>query len=296
MSANLKRCFVIMPFSSTTEKHTEDHWDRHFNLFLKPLIESCNIEAFRSTPLRQDIVRQIVNDLVFSNIVVADLTDNNPNVYWELGVRQSFKHCTITIAEDGFKIPFNIGTKSILFYNNEEKDKKTYFEETFKKAIMDCLSHPDSPDSVVLETITGRGSIYAIIHREELIRRVQALISENNSNKMVFDKMINIIQEGKGKYLSSIRGKYVPAIPLDSSAIELLLAERYLEEDTKFYELVTSLHFMIQSINHRLLTIFTESSKSSEKFFDILQVTLPDLMEQYGHKLKDIHQKLISSL
>lgn len=167
-----------MPFSATSKRHTKEHWDRHFDFFLKPLIELCHVEAFRSTPLRQDIVRQIINDLVFSNIVVADLTDNNPNVYWELGVRQSFKHCTITIAEEGSKkIPFNINTKSILFYNNEELNKKADFEETFKQAIMDCLSHPDRPDSTVLETITGRGSIYAIIHREELIRRVQALIS-----------------------------------------------------------------------------------------------------------------------
>jgi hypothetical protein len=77
-----------MPFSASSKRHTEDHWNHHFESFLKPLIETGKeLEAFRSTPLRQEIVRQIVNDLVFSHIVVADLTDNNPNVYWELGVR-----------------------------------------------------------------------------------------------------------------------------------------------------------------------------------------------------------------
>ena len=35
----------------------------------------------------------------FFIIVVADITDSKPNVYWELGVRQSFKHGTIIIRE-----------------------------------------------------------------------------------------------------------------------------------------------------------------------------------------------------
>lgn len=77
-----RRCFVIMPFSSTSKIHTKEYWDSHFEHFMKPLIESCdNLKAFRSQPLRQDILRQVINDLVFSPIVVADLTDNNPNVY-----------------------------------------------------------------------------------------------------------------------------------------------------------------------------------------------------------------------
>ena len=46
---NKKRVFVIMPFSKTIEHHTEQYWMRHFNSYLKPLIErNENLEAFRS--------------------------------------------------------------------------------------------------------------------------------------------------------------------------------------------------------------------------------------------------------
>jgi hypothetical protein len=49
--------------------------------FLKPLIEKIeDLEAFRSEPLRGNIASQIITDLVNSDIVVADLTDHNPNV------------------------------------------------------------------------------------------------------------------------------------------------------------------------------------------------------------------------
>ena len=71
-----------MPFSETTTEHTEEYWTNHFEEFLKPLIEQNEqIEVFRSMALRADILRGIVTDLVRSPIVIADLTDHNPNVF-----------------------------------------------------------------------------------------------------------------------------------------------------------------------------------------------------------------------
>ena len=63
----------------------------------------------RSHPLRGDMVREIITNLVMAPIVIADITDENPNVYWELGVRHSFEHGTIIIAEEGTKRRFDIG-------------------------------------------------------------------------------------------------------------------------------------------------------------------------------------------
>ena len=73
-----KTCFVIMPFSRTNRNRSKEYWDNHFSNFLKPFIESFKVDVFRSEPLRQNILREIVKNLVFSNIVVADLTDGNP--------------------------------------------------------------------------------------------------------------------------------------------------------------------------------------------------------------------------
>lgn len=118
LSMTEQKCFIIMPFSKTTEKHTEEYWTNHYEQFLKPLIESnFKIKVHRSEALRGSIINQIITDLVISNIVVADLTDHNSNVFWELGVRQSFKHGTITIAEVGTSLPSDIGTKGTLYYS-----------------------------------------------------------------------------------------------------------------------------------------------------------------------------------
>ena len=150
-----------MPFSKTKEHHTEDYWTRHFNLYLKPLIEkSGEFEAFRSEPLRGNIANQIITDLVNSDIVVCDLTDHNPNVLWELGVRQSFKHGNITIAEAGTQIPFDFNHKAVLFYNGEHLDNELFYQ-AFSAALADCIQHPEGPDSPVLEALGGRGTLYS---------------------------------------------------------------------------------------------------------------------------------------
>jgi len=99
---------------SQTKGHGQKYWTRHFDLFLKPLIEKNEkFEAFRSQPIRGDIASQIITDLGNSDVVVADLTEYNPNVFWELGVRQSFRNCTITIAEKGTQIPFHFSHKGV---------------------------------------------------------------------------------------------------------------------------------------------------------------------------------------
>jgi len=291
-----KRCFVIMPFSETSEFHTKEYWNNHFWKLLKPLIESCgDVEAFRSEALRQDIIRQIVNDLVFSPIVVADLTDNNSNVYWELGVRQSFRHGTITIAEENSKIPFDISTKGVLFYCPEDFKEKNNFAERFKQAVLDCVSHPDRPDSLVLETITGRGSVYAVIRQRELIQRVEGLISENEMNMFVLNYVYELIFRNKGKRFSFIRGKKVVVTRLGSSAIDLLLAEHYLEENSEFYEFARSLLTAIYSINHQLSNWDYESNKQTEKWFLEKETLFRRIFQRNQRILNSIRQKLVTS-
>ena len=136
------RCFVIMPFSKTSETHTEDYWTKHFETFLKINIDPIpNIKAYRSEPLREDILKQIIRELVTAEVVIADITDHNPNVFWELGVRQSFKHRTITIAEEGTSLPFDISSKSTLFYSPKDHLKNTKFTTKLKNAIKDCLKN-----------------------------------------------------------------------------------------------------------------------------------------------------------
>ncbi len=249
MPGNRQLCFVIMPFSETIKKHTEDYWTNHFCSYLKPLIEeNPALEAQRSKALRGDLLREIITALATSHVVVADLTDQNPNVYWELGVRQSFAHRTVTIAEKGTDIPFDISTKAILYYPCDRL-KDTNFRASFKEAIQDCLVQPERPDSHVLETLSGRGTLFEIFRRDEAIRRLDAVLSECNKNLRRMDKVVNKAQENQEKHLGE-REFITERFGL--SAIQLLTTNRYVNEEETFYEVAEECLMRLQSMNGQL--------------------------------------------
>jgi hypothetical protein len=250
----LLKCFVIMPFSKSSDNHTDEYWNKHFTDFLTPLIESSHVfKAVRSEALRGDILRQIITDLVTAPLVVADLTDANPNVYWELGVRQSFKHSTITIAEHGTELPFDLTTKGTLFYYTGDHIKIGRFQRQFLTAIADCHENPEFPDSYVLEAISGRGTLYQILMRDESLRRLDALLSEITSNKETWDIIIKTCNENIKQRSASPKGKisYSTKI-LIHCCIDLLISTRYLSATPKFYSIAEIYLGWVMSINERL--------------------------------------------
>lgn len=293
MPKNRKRCFVIMPFSKTSEEHTEEYWTNHFETFLKPLIEeSKELEAHRSEPLRGDILKQIITELVTTPVVVADLTDRNPNVFWELGVRQSFKHCTITIAEKGTKVPFDVSVKGTPFYYPKDHIKNAKFTKKFKKAIEDCLSQPDSPDSHVLETISGRGTLFEIIHRDEAIRRVKALLLECFRNQGILNAIYATIKKNR----KNPKKRTFITHRLLSSAIELLLTTRYLDGESRFYDLAMGCVTEILARNEQLNAWQFDPDATEEWFMKTTVRRLRRKLNEFGEELTRIEEKLSASL
>ncbi len=279
MSTNQGICFVIMPFSGTTDKHTDEYWKNHFESFLKPLIEECNLEARRSEALRGDILRQIITDLVVSRVVVADLTDYNPNVYWELGVRQSFKHGTVTIAEVGTRLPFDVGGKSTLRYYPKDHLKTAKFRTQFKEAIQDCLVNPDSPDSHVLETLSGRGTLFEIFRRDEALRRLDAALSECDRNSRVLDEAT---EQARANQKDPEKRRFTTA-RFRTAAVELLITSHYIDEGQPFYGLAERYLDWLLSTNDQL-NLWRYSPVSTEKW--ILQDSSLKAKRKIGKEFK----------
>jgi hypothetical protein len=127
-----KECFVIMPFSETDKKkgHSEEYWTCFFEEFLTPALSECGYRARRSEATPGNIIEGIIQDLQGSNLVLAVLTDHNPNVWYELGVRHSLRKGTIMMIEECQKIPFDVDKYGVIRYAKDKdpaelaKDKK----------------------------------------------------------------------------------------------------------------------------------------------------------------------------
>jgi hypothetical protein len=102
-------CFVAMPFSEKTEKYPIGFFEEVFASLLRPAIEAAGFDA--KTAMRQgsDIIHAtIINELLDADLVLVDLTEHNPNVLFELGVRLAKELPTVLVRAKGTNPIFDV--------------------------------------------------------------------------------------------------------------------------------------------------------------------------------------------
>ncbi|WP_206151370.1 hypothetical protein [Starkeya sp. ORNL1] len=102
-------CFYIAPIG---EEGSEAR--KHSDLFLGSFVEPA-LEAFKLNVVRADaidkpgiITRQIIDYIMRSRLVVADLSFHNPNVFYELALRHAVKLPIVQIIRANDRVPFDV--------------------------------------------------------------------------------------------------------------------------------------------------------------------------------------------
>lgn len=109
-----KLCFVIMPFS----KERSDIYKHG----IAPACKKAGFQAVRLDKLRGPINfnREIVEHIFNSDVIIAEITDENPNVYYELGVAHAFGSKTIMIAQNSQDLPSDIRSYRCMIYSQSD--------------------------------------------------------------------------------------------------------------------------------------------------------------------------------
>ncbi len=108
-------CFVIMPFA-------EGLWE----VYEKAIKPACTQAGF--LPVRVDelegqynITLEIIEHIFRSEVVIADLTDWRPNVFYEMGVAHAIDNKTIMIIQKKNDVPFDVHSYKCIRYEQTEK-------------------------------------------------------------------------------------------------------------------------------------------------------------------------------
>jgi hypothetical protein len=104
-----KICFVITPIG-TDDSPERKHADAVFKHLISPVMEGAGLSVVRADKIAKPgiITKQVIEHLAYAYLCVADLSFNNPNAFYEMGVRHSFKLPMIQIIRKGDKIPFDV--------------------------------------------------------------------------------------------------------------------------------------------------------------------------------------------
>lgn len=117
-----KSCFVIMPIADC-EGYEKGHFAHVYNDIIKPAIEKTEFMAIRADEVKETnlIHLDILKKLIDAPIAVCDLSTRNPNVLFELGIRQAFDKPVVLIQEKGTPKIFDIAPLRYLEYSKEMK-------------------------------------------------------------------------------------------------------------------------------------------------------------------------------
>ena len=187
------------------------------------------------------ITSQIIQKIIDSPLVIADLTESNPNVFYELAIRHAIRKPLVQIIQKGDKIPFDVAGMRTIQVDHKDLDSVDEAKKDIERQIQSIESKSpeeiDSPISVSIE--------------------LQALRQSDNPE-----------QRSLAEFMSVISG-----MRSDIAGIEMRLSEPYrLFPPELLEELSHRTHRQSKEtnmINHEILSLMRHLRKNNSKNEDI---------------------------
>lgn len=114
IKVNKEQVFVLTPFL----KNEHDTYST--------IQKACKYIGFRAVKgdeefIKGDIFSYILENILRSRMVIANINGRNPNVFYELGIAQAIGKPTILISKNLHEIPFDLKSQNIILYNTQDE-------------------------------------------------------------------------------------------------------------------------------------------------------------------------------
>lgn len=145
--------FILMPFS--------DEFDDVYHLGLKPACKNAGAYAERVDEqiFQESILERIYNQIGKADIIIADMTGRNPNVFYETGYAHALGKPVILVTQNTSDIPFDLKHYPHIIYGGRIKDLIPEVEKRVKFLIDTPKSEAGLPSSDVEFYIDGEALI-----------------------------------------------------------------------------------------------------------------------------------------
>lgn len=150
----VKTCFIVTPIGaddSSTRRSAQGVIDSA----IKPVLKELGYQALVAHEMFKigSITTQVIEQLLNADMVIANLTELNPNVMYELAVRHAKRKPVVAIVEKGTRLPFDLAEERTLFYANDMlgvHELMPRLKLTIKEAEKD-----ENPDNPIYRTVEG---------------------------------------------------------------------------------------------------------------------------------------------
>ncbi|MCH5508859.1 hypothetical protein [Pseudomonas syringae] len=198
-----KKCFIVTPIGSDVSA-TRRAADGLINAVMRPVLEKLGFETFVAHEIASpgSITRQVIEHVVYDDLVIANLSELNPNVMYELAVRHCVGLPIVVLAEGGTRLPFDISDERTVFFQNDMfgvVDLAPRLEAAIAAAML--LGEPDNPVYRVTQTRVLRESVEPDDAQAFLIKKldyIEAFISDVKVRGLVPAPPSNLVRDSIG--------------------------------------------------------------------------------------------------
>ena len=140
----MKNCFVIQPFDG-------GKFDKRFKDVYKPALENAGITPYRvdEDPGVLVPVDTIEDQIRNSDLCLAEITTDNPNVWYELGYAFATNRPVIMVCSKERKgYPFDIQHRSVISYSSDSSSDFEELKDNITKKARALLKHPSTQNQI----------------------------------------------------------------------------------------------------------------------------------------------------
>jgi hypothetical protein len=144
-------CFIITPLGDDASIERR-HADAILTHLIEPVLKEFNIQPIRADKIAKPgvITKQIVEHLAWCRLCIADLSFNNPNAFYEMGVRHTYLLPMVQIIRKGDKIPFDVSQGRTIIIDTADPytimDRFESARRELKEHVESCLNGGGKPE------------------------------------------------------------------------------------------------------------------------------------------------------
>lgn len=148
-----KICFIVTAIGESGTP-TRERADNVYKYLIAPVCEELGYKPVRVDHVNavDNINATIINYLKTAPMVIADMTDHNPNAFYELGFRQALELPLVPIIKVGGNLSFDVMTTRTVFYDTDVAKIEESKENL--KAKIQSFENFEMPESRIERSLT----------------------------------------------------------------------------------------------------------------------------------------------
>ena len=132
----MRKCFVVSPIGDEGSE-IRNNADKLLKYIITPVCQACGFDVERVDQINDtgSITQTIIEKLQTAELVIADISGHNPNVFYEMGFRKCTGKPIVHLKKKGESIPFDVNTIRTFEYDLTDLDSVDAVKERLQQTV-----------------------------------------------------------------------------------------------------------------------------------------------------------------